>query len=665
MGRATFCCCQSVMQIEGPFSWDQLVLEAGKDDGYDPFDEDELHDAWSKMESSEKACPDSSVQTVAMTPLSRSSSGGPLPRLEEVWDSALDTPLATANKDTNEPSVLESPLVRKVNNARPVPPSRLHECITDDFASSPGSRQDLFTKQEPENFNEINSPGCFGGFTGIIADSLLEGLNTPSQLRNDMLEEEEDNDILLDDMLDGIEAGDLDFGLTQGVLGKEMPITSPPANENINISHLLTETDDLGMTYPTTSDFDLPRPSALFANVELNVCTPVTPCRDGGVAPDTLVTGTSSCVDTPDFSKENLRAAENVPKFVGFTSAGGKRLSAPSSASLQKAKVMFRDIEEDTGLEQKDHLAALPEEYEAEKPSPFFNKAPQVPFSGGFSSASGKKSIAPSELALKKAKAMFDVIEREFQTEEYTEERQAPLPQKSESKKAPQVPFSVGFSSASGKNSVAPSEMALKKARVMFDSIEREFQAEPKSTTKPVLKEKKSSGTLDLNRISRNQTGADQPLKAVPKFSNLKTVATKTLGNSRRSSASIGRGSIRSSISPSSNKRISLNREEVVKPDPLKYFDLAIPENRVRLNGLRLNGPTPFENILCDSDRIFTIFMSKGPNPNCVDKKWVLNHIDLIWWKVTSTLAHFDDRNFYGDMSLEKIIVDQLLYRYT
>jgi hypothetical protein len=453
-------------------------------------------------------------------------------------------------------------------------------------------------------------------------------VSTPLELRHDPIVEEDINgaeDCVVDDLFDDIEAEDLDVGYTQKLFVDKTPVSevppsilsvgfstargvsiAPPSRENLAKARRIFQQAD-GESCPATLELLVPRPSEVFENIELNVCTPDTPCPTNSSGPDNLINGTFPFAGTSACAKENV---SNFAGF-GFASAAGKKLNAPSAASLEKAQALFQSIDTEIACEHKsktkDHLD-----------SDAGSKAPTGSFSGGFSSASGKKSIIPSESALKKAQVMFDDIESSFQAE----------------------------------------------ANAAVQNQSKRSKPVPKEATKM-----RSTGALDLDQLSKRpkSDGDTRPFKTTPVFSNLKAVATKTLGHTRRS-VSIGRPSIRSSLSPFTDKRISFATtpdEARIKIDPLKYFDLSMPNNRIRLKELRLKPTFCYEDSVydIDKDRICSLFLNKGPNQNCVDRRWILNHIELILWKVASTISRFPDRHFYGISSLENILVDQLLYR--
>lgn len=152
------------------------------------------------------------------------------------------------------------------------------------------------------------------------------------------------------------------------------------------------------------------------------------------------------------FQPKQSVSEETKSKFVGFSTAGGKKCSI-SSEAIQRAQKLFDSIDNESSVPVVDKTS-LNED------------APEVKGSNGFQTANGR-SIKVSNDALVRAKKMF----------EETDENKAALP----SNQSNAAQFSVGFHSASGKN-VAVSEDALKKARALFDNLESESVDIPSKT---------------------------------------------------------------------------------------------------------------------------------------------------------------------------------------
>ncbi|WWC95810.1 hypothetical protein V866_002676 [Kwoniella sp. B9012] len=173
-----------------------------------------------------------------------------------------------------------------------------------------------------------------------------------------------------------------------------------------------------------------------------------------------------------------------IPKMVGFATAGGKKLKSPSKEAIAKANKIWAGEDMDDGFEQnkpaKKPRLSDPEE---EDYFPSFDE-PTIDFPVdhvGFKTGKGKDMAPPRAESLQRASKMFTEID---QATSMDEEPSSSLPSSS-FQHSTSVPKSGGLSSraTSIKPLAPPSLISMQFAAKLFEEVDREQGFQPSAST--------------------------------------------------------------------------------------------------------------------------------------------------------------------------------------
>lgn len=675
-----------VMRAEGPFTAEDLLKDPGilcswtaSGSGTDSESGDE-GDILDELIRHHPPPNDAVLETgpSLLTPSKEAS--GASSTVGELWQATLESPSFLAALPTRLASSPSRPMPSPGNRSR-----LRHELTFEEMASSPGSKADLFNINE-DIFEDVKDlHGKKDELSGLIDDKDLDIIQlTPFLLKAHEVAVKEDEEV--DDLFNDFEPEDFAIGLTQklfsmpsyhhiedmeNLMGSDLNQVIPPSTlESIYLAKEMLSQESFGpysssivKKGPTDNyfvsgkkasqreEFHLNRASELFKDIELHVTTPVTPCifngqstrssLGGSVLGMPLTSDMESMVAESDVNRTSIlvmqtsEASEMPTGPIGFASASGKKLKPPSESSMTRAKAL---ISEDHGRAVGSSSAAAKklEAFTEDNlmKSHFMISQEDGPSGAsvavGFASASGKKIAKPSEESLKRARSTLEADEKTV------------------------PPFAFGFASAGGKMMKGPSRESLRRAHAM--GLDRE----------------ETANTDDFVTISSLKNALNKKRTSKPTFTSLKTLAGKTLGASSRPSirkSSVGTTSgVRSGRSSVTGvgKQVSFllpAKDTGPVKDPLKYFDLSPPENRIRLRDLSRNPiqdrlPVSFD---MDIDRLTGLFAKKGVDMKLADRKWIENHAELIWWKIVSTKQMLP--SLFNDVDLEQLVLNQLLYR--
>ncbi len=419
------------MQIQGPFSWDELKTQAIDEE----YTKDiQLEEYWIKFIPEEQNLIDSRL----LTPMSKSAS---LLRLEEIWEPSLETP--------NTPVVSKVKFTDVQADAQSPSPPMLIGC----------SQVDLF-----RNLDQTMAPSSIQKHL-IEDDDLIDATGlTPLALRSKESNQTElgsDIDLLADedDMFNDIDDKDLNVGFTQMqtslqpimfvpdsaapatvgfVTGRNMPIKPPceqklkEAAEKLEIWTMSpsARASSKRMSDQETFRIGKKRPSELFQDIEVAVSTPKTPfdisesCKRSSL-------GISILGHDDNFSQSSFFQQTNAlgsEGFGGFKLASGAKIKEPSAESFEKAKRLIED------------------------PIPIDPVVHETSFEG-FKLANGNKVKESSPESIKQANRLFSKLQAFQDT---------------------LAPAFTGFATAAGKKVNPPSRESLKRAEDLIGSIDRE-----------------------------------------------------------------------------------------------------------------------------------------------------------------------------------------------
>ncbi|XP_058178232.1 breast cancer type 2 susceptibility protein homolog [Anopheles ziemanni] len=326
-------------------------------------------------------------------------------------------------------------------------------------------------------------------------------------------------------------------------------------------------------------------------------------------------------------TKEN--PVPNVPSFTGgFSTAGGSKISV-SKKALEKARALFDEEEaklHDQGSStiscdppftggfstaggstiavSKKALARAQNIFDEEESkmdigSPFVSSDP--PFVAGFSTAGGS-TISVSKQALDRARTLFAENEAQIENQHVTIQR--------ERENDPPPPMVCGFSNAAGK-SLHVSELALAKARLMFEQVEQELERD-QNLSLPNNNERK-------RKALSSQEEPTTPTKR-PRMHHLQSVAVATFQTSTPAS-------VLAKPTRSSNSNINAPAPFLAGQEVDNFFAELDDEEFVELFCNEENRPPAQEEGVKRQTKLLTKF------EQCADEETTVN---------TST-SHWDD----------------------
>lgn len=283
--------------------------------------------------------------------------------------------------------------------------------------------------------------------------------------------------------------------------------------------------------------------------------------------------------DFEDSSKDEM-SQNKAPRFVGFSTAGGSVIPV-SERALDNAKVLWNDFEDPLGHKNASNKILA-------------KKQEVVSGFVGFSTAGGSK-ITVSEGALAKAKAIWNDFE---DSSGYEKKSNEIIAEKEE------VPPFVGFSTAGGR-SLEVSKGALEKAKALWNDFDD-------SSKDKIAKNNVLPGTF----ASRDETNEHIPMSTedVSQLVGFSTAGGRTIAVSKDALESAK--ALWNNFEDLSKEEIASNevlakkvefRNETLKRVPDEDCDPKTPSKRFKpnnaVNGIGFSTSTP--NIPL-----------KGPNPN-------------------------------------------------
>ncbi|WVW86946.1 hypothetical protein I302_109002 [Kwoniella bestiolae CBS 10118] len=174
-----------------------------------------------------------------------------------------------------------------------------------------------------------------------------------------------------------------------------------------------------------------------------------------------------------------------IPKMVGFATAGGKKLKSPSKEAIAKARQMWAG-EEEENFEDGNKPAKKPRLSDPEEYQPLFDEPPiEFPVNHiGFKTGKGKDMAPPRAESLQRASKLFNEIDQALE-----EEPSSSMPSSS-FQHSTSVP-KLGNSSSRPthiKPLAPPSLQSMQRAAQLFEDINQEDHHQPSTiTSRPPL----------------------------------------------------------------------------------------------------------------------------------------------------------------------------------